>query len=473
MRQLSTSLTVLAAVVVAAPAVAQTKADLKRELKQRLERAQRPDDKVRVANWAKARGLVRDHKAILEGILKNNPEHPGAMEGLGYVRYEGKWIKKKDADKKRMAAIDAEYRSKGLKKVESVWVEEANVDDAKKGIFHHDDEIVSRDEKLEFLTGKVRHPRTGMLIAKENLSKAENGMFPLPDGKWVDEAEANKYHNSLKRPWVLRTYYCTLVTNLPIEQFDQAQDKSLKTLVDSSFDLVKPLFGGEEPNPEHRPVIAVCNSTEAYVAVGNGIGSEGSAYGAFYSDDQLPIETGRMYTKKNAGVANWGDENWGPYFVRHATGLALAHSFADQAGVELPSWFVRGAGSLPERFPSAGVAAFFGKQHLQKGGVKDLDDWFDEFQISGELDSPKIAYNVFQSGLVLNYAMHGGDGEGDRPLDEGHQGFADPGRQGREGGPQGDGPAPGTPDSERGRGAHLLPRDAEEGLIPTLYHPSG
>ena len=100
-----------------------------------------------------------------------------------------------------------------------------------------------------------------------------------------------------------------------------------------SFDLVKPLFGGEEPHPAYRPVIAVCNSTEAYVAVGNGIGSEGSAYGAFYSDDELPIETGRMYTKQNAGVANWGDENWGPYFVRHATGLAVANAFAKQAGV--------------------------------------------------------------------------------------------------------------------------------------------
>jgi len=402
MRRLS--LTLAAAVLLAVPSHAQSRAQLKKELKTMEAGATDVDGLMEVADWAKEKGLLTDYKRLLNKVLKLEPDHEGAMMGLGFVRYQGEWMVKSKVALLKKKEQEAAFEAQGLQKVDGVWVAEAEVADAKKGIFHHDGEVVSRSDKLAFLDGKVRHPQTGEFIKKEDLPKAEQGLFPAGVG-WVPVEEANKYHAEIEHPWVVRSYHATVITTAPWNQIED-----IKREVDSGIEVAQPLFGSMQPLPEHRPVVLVCGTTDMYRNVGNMIGSETSVYGAFVADREPPLDGVRFGGPPAA--CNWGaEQGWGIYYTRHAGALAYAEAVARSIGAQLPLWVLTGAGSLAERHSNEGVAAWFGKLHLTKGGVKDVEDWFASFEISAEVSQNQVEYNVFQSGLVLNFAMRGGDKE--------------------------------------------------------------
>lgn len=402
MRRLS--LTLLAAsVLLAVPVHAQSRVQLKKDLKAKEAAATDVDGLMEVANWAKEKGLLTDYKRLLNKVLKQEPEHEGAMTGLGFVRYKDEWMLKSKVALLEKKEQEAAFAAQGLQKVDGVWVAKAEVADAKKGIFHHDGEKVSRAEKLALMEGKVRHPTTAEFIAKEDLPKAEKGMYPAGD-RWVEVEEANRYHADIAHPWVVRSYYATIITTAPFDQIEE-----IKSLVDSAIEVARPLYGSRVPHPEHRPVVVVCGNTDTYTQVGNSIGSETSVYGAFIADSEPPLEG--FHFSSPPAVANYGEQGWGPYYVRHAAALAYVNAVAKDVGAELPLWIVSGTGSLAERHSPDGVAAFFGKQHLEKGGVKDVQDWFASFEISADVPNTRVEYNVFQAGLALSFAMRGGDKE--------------------------------------------------------------
>lgn len=382
-------------------------ASAKRELRKRESKAGRdPARLLEVARWAKQQGLVTDHRRILEKIVRRHPDFEPALRELGYVKFEGKWLPAKRAAQLAAKKREAEYRARGMKRVDGVWVAPDEVEDARKGIFHHDGEVVSKQEKIALLLGKVFHPKTGELIDRDDLQKAEKGLFPLEGGRWGGADEANRYHADPRRPWVVRTYYGFLVTTLPLEKHDE-----LKGLMDGAVDTVKPLFGGRQPHPAHRPAVVVCADAEIYRELGAAIGGPGSAYGAFLAEresEDLPVP-GRI------AACVW-EPSWGEYYLRHAAGLATANSFFVEVGAALPEWFARGVGSLAERHFSPGVAQHFGKQHLAKGGVKDLGSWLTSFSIGPEMSPRDIDYNVYQAGLVLAFCMRGGDEEATKAL---------------------------------------------------------
>jgi len=393
--------------LLALPVDAQSRAQLKRELRTMEKEAKTADSLMSAAEWAKEKGLLTDYKRLLNLVLQREPNHEAAMAGLGFVKHEGEWMLKAKVDQLVKEKREAEFKAKGLEQVEGVWVAKSEVDDAKAGIFHHGGELVSRGEKLAFLEGKVRHPRTGQLIAKEDLAKAEQGMFPAGQGRWVDLEAANQHHSNLARPWVIRSYHATIITTAPLDQAEQ-----MKQVVDSSIEYVKPLFGSKGNHPKHRPVVVACATTDQYRQVGNTIGAETSVYGAFVAERVPDFESFNF--EDPPAVANWGEQaGWGPYYMRHAAAAAYAQSVANERKASLPLWLLIGVGSLAERHYTPGVAAHFGKQHLTKGGVKDVEDWFASFEVSA--DAPdRVEYNVFQAGLVVSFCMRGGDGDSTR-----------------------------------------------------------
>jgi hypothetical protein len=89
--------------------------------------------------------------------------------------------------------------------------------------------------------------------------------------------------------------------------------------------------------------------------------------------------------------------------------MAYAHGVAAGAGVELPMWFRHGLGSYTSRFHTERDAGWFGKQHQQKGGVRSVKAFFAGFGFNGEMPSTEIDYNLYQSGLLVSFAAHGGD----------------------------------------------------------------
>jgi hypothetical protein len=358
------------------------------------------DQLFQAAVWAKEHGLLNDRRRILQSIIKKDPDHKLAREALGFVEYDGEWMTASKAKVLREREKRKEMEAKGLVSVDGVWVEKDEVKDARKGIFYHDDQRVSRGEKIALSAGMVRHPKTGAFIAEADMAKAEEGMFPLGDDEWGTQEEADRYHAAEQQPWVYRSTYCTVVSNTPL-----AQILELAQTIDSGIETAQPLFGGIEPSPLNRPVIVIARDSDQYRKFGENFGDEGSAYAVFRAIN--PFEVPGVGNVRP--VVTNDAEGWGPYWMRHAAGLAFADAIAADLEAELPEWFVRGVAGLCERHYVDGVASFFGKQHLEKGGVKDLDEWFDRFEISGNLENRMLDFNVYQAGLVLAFAMYGGD----------------------------------------------------------------
>lgn len=402
---ISTCLSIVLAVL-PAPLIAQSSAQLKKELRTKEQAAKKdPDALFEAGKWAQAKSLDADAKRLFEKVLKIAPDHAGANEALGYELVEGKWIPAKEAEKARLKAKAAEFAAKGFVEVDGVWVEPDQVDDAKRGVFHHDGEPVTRQEKVAFLQGMVRHPETGLLIDAKFLEQAKNGYFPIgDDNRWVDLAEADKYHSDLGRPWIIRYSHGHLVSSLPLKKLQE-----LKPLADQGHEKVATLFGGRVVSPALRPVVIVAKTEADYRTYGTELGDGTDAAGSFLMRTEARFKVPFQGEVRAAVCDNHKD--WGPRYVRHSAAMAYANAIAEEDGIQLPLWFVEGVGSYTSRFDNDSDAGWFGKQHVAKGGVGNLKAFFAGYAISGEMESKDIAYNIFQSGLLLSFATRGGDQE--------------------------------------------------------------
>ncbi|MFO1054171.1 MAG: hypothetical protein U1F36_18290 [Planctomycetota bacterium] len=402
--------TLVAALLVAVtPLTAQTLAQLKKELKDKETAAKsEPAAMVEVAAWAKDKGLVRDSQRILQAVLKIDKDNEAANDMLGFVKWQGEWVTKQKADALRKKAVEDEMKAKGFVNVDEVWVSKEEVADAKKGVFMHEGERVTKTEKMAFNEGKVRHPVTGEFIAPDDLAKANQGLFPVGNGKWVDEAEADKFHSAPNSPWVFRTLYATVLCNQPLAKLKSDIGPDL----DAAINDASRVLPGMMPSPVHRPLVLIAGDSDQFKQLGQAIGDEGSAYGVFPAIRD--VEVFGVGTVQPI-VMNW-DANWGPYWLKHAAGLAWIRGIAADLGVDLPLWFQRGIGGMTERFFSTGAAQHFGRQHLEKGGVNSLQSWFNSFAISNDLESKMLDYNIFQAGLMFAFAMEGGDEETTKAL---------------------------------------------------------
>ena len=91
--------------------------------------------------------------------------------------------------------------------------------------------------------------------------------------------------------------------------------------------------------------------------------------------------------------------------------MGYVNGIAEEAGVDLPLWFVHGVGSLTSRFENNSDAGWFAQQHVAKGGVSSIKSFFKTFALNADLEPPQIAFNLFQAGLLLSFATQGGNTE--------------------------------------------------------------
>ncbi|HEX5054599.1 MAG TPA: hypothetical protein VFZ65_22675 [Planctomycetota bacterium] len=398
-------LTILASIaLLSSAAFAQTGAQLKQELRTKEAAAKKdPDALFEVAKWASEKALAADAKRLYQSVVKLKPDHEGANLALGNALVEGKWWPAKEAEALRKKAMAAEYTAKGYVEVSGIWVEKDQVADAKRGVFHHENQLVTKDEKIALQAGQVRHPETGELIDPQFLEKASNKYFPIgSEGRWVDEKEADTYHSDIKRPWIVRSTYCTILSTLPL-----AKVQEMRQHADQGFERVRPLLGSVELSPANRPVILVAATESEYRDYGAALGDGTDAAGSFLMREEATLKV-PFQGEVRACVCEM-HKDWGPRYVRHAAALGYAFGASLEVGADLPLWLLHGFGSYTSRFDNDQDAAWFGQQHVQKGGVKNLKAFFAGFALNGEMEAKDVAYNLFQAGLMLSFAAQGGD----------------------------------------------------------------
>jgi len=380
---------------------AQGAAQLKQELKNKETAAKRdPDALFEAGKWASENGLSNDAKRIYQAVLKIKSDHEGANLAVGNVLFDGKWLVAKEAEALRKKADAAAYAAKGYVEVQGVWVEKEHVDDAKKGIFHHERELVTKEEKQALMRGFVRHPDTKELIDAKFLEKAQSNLYPVGnDGRWVDEKEADKYHSDAQRPWIVRSAFCTLVSSLPLAQLTPLRLEADKAVERAQRALVDVL-----PRPAHRPVILIADTTQRYQEFGRIFSDGTDAAGAFLARNRQDAQFRVPYLGEVRPAVTLNEGQHTPYYLRHATALAWMQGVATDVGAELPAWFLQGVGSLGRYFVNDSDAGWYGKQQMQRGGVKNLKAFFASFGINGDMEPSQVSANIYLAGLMLAYA---------------------------------------------------------------------
>lgn len=392
-------------VALSATAPSQSPAQLKQELTKKEAAAKKdPEALFAAGQWATEKAMAVEAKRIFQAVLKIKPDHEGANTALGNELVDGKWIPTKEAEAARKKVRDAEFAAKGMVEVSGVWVEKEQVDDAKRGIFHHGEELVTKEEKLALLAGKVRHPITGELIDGKHAAEAEKRYFPVANGRWADEKEADTFHSDSRRPWIVRTEHCLLVSTLPIAKLIE-----LKTEAELAIESVSPLLGSPKLHPKNRPAVIVAASQSEFTELGTSLGDETSSSGAWLMRDEAKMSLAGY--GETRGAVCWNHKEWGARYLRHAVALAYANNLAEANDETLPLWLLNGLGGYTSRLQNAIDTSHFAKQHLDKGGLRPLKGFFSGFAINGEMDPKDIDANIFQAGLLLHYTEKGNDAD--------------------------------------------------------------
>ena len=309
---------------------------------------------------------------------------------------------KKSPEEEKLAA---EMAAKGMVEVNGTWVEKDHVEDAKRGVFHFNGELVAKGEYRALQSGKVRHAVTGELIAAEDLEKSRGRSFPIDGGKrWVDEKEADRWHEDASHPWMLTTQHYVLVSTLPI-----AKIESLREHADRSIARISSALGDAKPLPAQRPGVFVAPTQDQFNQFGAQIGDETSAYGAFLAREEAVLKL-PLQGEVRPAVCLW-DEGWGPYYLPHAVGLAYVYGILASCEAELPAWLLHGLASSGSRFGNPDTGKWFCQNLAKTGGLKPLEKWFADFAIDGEMESDAISANLTQAGFLVDFAMSGGDAD--------------------------------------------------------------
>lgn len=101
-----------------------------------------PNAVFALAEWARAKGMKKEYRKLLEMTVKANPQHEGANKALGKVKYDGRWftpselnVYKKDEDKR--------MKAQGYIKLDGKWISQAEFN-KHRGYQLYEDEWISR-----------------------------------------------------------------------------------------------------------------------------------------------------------------------------------------------------------------------------------------------------------------------------------------------------------------------------------------
>jgi len=387
--------------------------------------------------WCDAYEMDKEGRSCLRAILKEDSNHRGAHEALGHIEYDGQWFtSKRKLEKYKEEEEERRAKEQGLVRYEGEWVPAEHVPYLERGLVQDADGNWVDAETLQRLKeGWVRQDL--VWIHPDEKSKVEEGLWKCGE-EWKSLEEANRYHASFERMWVIPSAEFRLHTTCDRAVALEALDHMSRVVRD-----IEHAHGSLPPLPVD--VALLRNEQQYNEFAGGGEGRRAteltglsSLHYAYFADYWFDEENAGFI---HAGVGFWdastqAGKNWGIHSSRHAAAQSLLDALDPspealaglaKKGLEgyepesfwqekrFPIWYRYGMASYAERYFTDQYAATDGNPFWardwsiemlrRRGGPRPFDEIF-EAELSAERyeDSAKLL-NEF--GLIVSFVADG------------------------------------------------------------------
>lgn len=318
---------------------------------------------MKLVKWCKENRMSSKASRHLKQIISLDPNHVEAREMLGYVKFEGRWVTKKEKEKLEQEADAREKEAAGLVKYNGEWLPKEDVEKLKAGLVKYEGNWVTAEEKERLENNLVLYE--GEWIPAEDAEKRKQGLFKVDDN-WVSKQDADRYHSNWETPWRLQSEHLLFVANLP---HDMVQNFLAEG--EGTYKEAAKLFGIEPNLTEAKLIIFVLSDLDTYNAIGNQIGAdERSSYYSVYVLEESP-EMGSI------AVTYFINEQFTMGLVRHAVSELFFKNLELKEAI--PEWFVKGFASCRERFFHPKYVSWSKKRLISQGGPVKLKQYFGSF----------------------------------------------------------------------------------------------
>jgi hypothetical protein len=343
-----------------------------------------------IAGWAKAQGLPKDAREVLEIVIKTDPEHAEARAALDHVKFEGVWVSKKDLEAKHEAAKGAELKALGYKLEGAKWVSPAEMSRTKAKLVAVGPYWVTADQK-KLIDQKGLEYRDGDWLLKEEVEKFEKGERKVK-GVWKPVLDADEDHREAKDPWDLRGRYVQMRSTLrhakSVLGFKAANDA-----VNAAVELC-----GVEPDVygklEHV-VLLIERDIDGYKAQGS---KSGSDWSSMRSSDDGVFYSPKLAKDRGASVTYFHDENYMKWWGGRGGFEAYVGRITDPSRLDpvlLDAFAGYFASIVDDKYSPACVANFlFDRSKPMKTPAKMFEGF-----------SRKDAYALPQAGFLVHFLV--------------------------------------------------------------------
>jgi len=358
-----------------------------------------------VALWADQNNLKTDSKRLLRQVIKIDTDHVEARALLGYEKYEGKWLTKREIEREKAKAEEAEKARLGLKKWKGEWVPAEDFANLEKGLVKLEVEGQTRwvtpIEKERIDKGMTLY--NGVWVTAEDLEHLKRGEFRVGD-KWLNQAEADKVHADFTNPWELEGDHCSLTTTCNYTFAQQALRHA-----DATIRETYKILGLDMPKDLPKVGLIMVKDQTDYNQLGQNVqdandAAMSSSWSTFVLSDQ---NTGRFIGVSVYEVIQEGNQKGNDDFslghIRFAAASAALRNLS--LNETPPMWFAVGVASYCERFwhpfYSDGIrklAAWSLDKLNKEGGMLQMKGLFDSFQVTSQ--------SILQAGLIVSYLQN-------------------------------------------------------------------
>src|SRR5690606_197268 len=104
------------------------------------------DGHFELARFAEERRLRKQHQELLAKVLEIDPQHEGANQALGHVKYKGRWVSPTERDRLEQESRAEQMRAQGLVLHDGRWVTPEEQEKLAQGLVLHEGEWLEADE---------------------------------------------------------------------------------------------------------------------------------------------------------------------------------------------------------------------------------------------------------------------------------------------------------------------------------------